>query len=240
MTGEIIDRPNPGPSPSHLPDSLLDLAIKLEYKKLSEEDANSIAMFRAASNYIAAAMIFLSDNALLKRELVFDDIKPRLLGHWGTCPGLTLIYAHLNYLVKKTGSKVIYVVGPGHGAPAILASLWLEGSLELFYPEYSRNEQGLHNLITGFSTPHGFPSHICAETPGAIHEGGELGYALGVAYGSVMDKPDLITAVIVGDGYISSHVRETCANIRKARLRVGRQLERGTPTSTSIQQSPVP
>lgn len=204
MPGEIIDRANPGPSSSHLPDSVLDLAVKLEYKKLSAEDAKNIAMFRAASNYIAAAMIFLSDNVLLKRDLAFDDIKPRLLGHWGTCPGLSLVYAHLNYLIKKTDQKIIYVVGPGHGAPAILASLWLEGSLELFYPKCSRNESGLHNLITGFSTPHGFPSHISAETPGAIHEGGELGYALGVAYGSVMDNPDLITAVIVGDGEAES------------------------------------
>lgn len=96
------------------------------------------------------------------------------------------------------------MVGPGHGAPAILASLWLEGTLELFYPEYARNAEGLQNLVSGFSTPHGFPSHICAETPGAIHEGGELGYALAVAYGAIMDKPDLITAVIVGDGEAES------------------------------------
>lgn len=204
MPGEVIDRANPGPSPSHLPDSVLELAVNLEYKKLSDEDESSIALFRRASNYIAVAMIFLSGNALLERDLVFDDIKPRLLGHWGTCPGLTLIYAHLNHLVKKNDQKLIYVVGPGHGAPAILASLWLEGTLEIFYPQYTRNAKGLHNLVNGFSTPHGFPSHICAETPGAIHEGGELGYALAVAYGSVMDKPDLITAVIVGDGEAES------------------------------------
>lgn len=115
-----------------------------------------------------------------------------------------MIYAHLNYLVSKTDQKVIYVVGPGHGAPAILASLWLEGSLGYFYPKYTRDAQGLHNLISGFSTSGGFPSHICAETPGAIHEGGELGYALSVAWGSVMDKPDLITAVIIGDGEAES------------------------------------
>jgi xylulose-5-phosphate/fructose-6-phosphate phosphoketolase len=119
-------------------------------------------------------------------------------------PGLTLVYAHLNYLTRKNDLDLIYVVGPGHGAPAILASLWLEGSLGKFYPQYSQTKQGLHNLITGFSTPHGFPSHINAETPGSIHEGGELGYALAVAFGAVMDKPDLVVACIVGDGEAES------------------------------------
>ena len=144
-------------------------------------------------------MIFLQDNILLQRDLSFDDIKSRLLGHWGTCPGLSLTYAHLNILASQ-GQDIIYVVGPGHGAPAILASLWLEGSLEKFYPEYSRNMQGLRRLITKFSTPSGFPSHISADTPGSIHEGGELGYALSVAFGAVMDKPDLVVCCIVGDG----------------------------------------
>jgi xylulose-5-phosphate/fructose-6-phosphate phosphoketolase len=122
------------------------------------------------------------------------------LGHWGTCPGLILVYSHLNYLIKKHNLDMIYVVGPGHGAPAILATLWLEGSLGKFLPEYSRTKQGLHNLITKFSVPGGPPSHINAETPGAIHEGGELGYALAVSFGAVMDKPDLIVTCVVGDG----------------------------------------
>ena len=150
------------------------------------------------------AMIFLQDNVLLERDLTFDDIKSRLLGHWGTCPGLTLVYSHLNLLATQKDQEFIYVVGPGHGAPAILASLWLEGSLEKFYPQYSRNMAGLHNLITKFSTPSGFPSHVSAETPGSIHEGGELGYALAVAFGSVMDKPDRITCCVVGDGEAES------------------------------------
>ena len=149
-------------------------------------------------------MIFLQDNVLLERDLKFEDIKPRLLGHWGTCPGLTLVYSHLNLLATQKKQDIIFVVGPGHGAPAILSSLWLEGSLGHFYPEYSRNKAGLHKLITKFSTPRGFPSHINAETPGAIHEGGELGYALSVAYGAVMDKPDLIVGCIVGDGEAES------------------------------------
>ena len=145
-------------------------------------------------------MIFLRDNVFLEGDLNFDDIKPRLLGHWGTCPGLTIVYSHLNLLATQRKQDIIFVVGPGHGAPAILSCLWLEGSLEKFYPEYSRNRAGLERLITTFSTPRGFPSHINAETPGSIHEGGELGYALSVAFGAVMDKPDLVVACVVGDG----------------------------------------
>ncbi len=145
-------------------------------------------------------MIFLKDNTLIEKDLTFDNIKPRLLGHWGTCPGLILVYSHLNYLIRKHNMDMIYVVGPGHGAPAILASLWLEGSMEKFFPQFSRNRKGLHNLISKFSVTGGPPSHINAETPGAIHEGGELGYALAVSFGAVMDKPDLIVTCIVGDG----------------------------------------
>ncbi|KAL8646263.1 MAG: hypothetical protein Q9226_006943 [Calogaya cf. arnoldii] len=200
MPGQVIDRPNPQPLPSHIEDHALSLAVKLEKAKLDPPIAKGLQEFRRAANYIAAAMIFLRDNVLLERDLTFDDIKPRLLGHWGTCPGLTLVYSHLNLLATAHNQDIIYVVGPGHGAPAILASLWLEGSLERFYPQYSRTTLGLHNLITKFSTPSGFPSHINAETPGSIHEGGELGYALSVAYGAVMDRPDLVVACIVGDG----------------------------------------
>jgi xylulose-5-phosphate/fructose-6-phosphate phosphoketolase len=146
-------------------------------------------------------MIFLKENVTLESELSFDHIKPRLLGHWGTCPGLILVWSHLNLLIRQHDLNMIYVIGPGHGAPAALASLWLEGSLEKFYPgEYDRNATGLKNLITRFSVPGGFPSHINPETPGSIHEGGELGYALGVSFGAVMDKPDLIVTCVVGDG----------------------------------------
>ncbi|KAF2278006.1 D-xylulose 5-phosphate/D-fructose 6-phosphate phosphoketolase [Westerdykella ornata] len=200
MPGEVIDRPNPEATPSHIPDDILSLSVKLEKNTQSNHDLESIQAFRRAASYIAAAMIFLKDNVLLDRDLTFDDIKPRLLGHWGTCPGLILVYAHLNYLIHKHDLNMIYVVGPGHGAPAILASLWLEGSMGKFLPEYSRTRDGLHNLITRFSTPGGPPSHINAETPGAIHEGGELGYALSVSFGAVMDKPDLIVTCVVGDG----------------------------------------
>ena len=192
MPGEVIDRPNPQPLPSQVPQEVMALSVKLDKTKLDEETYRSLQLFRHAANYIAAgtitfptqvdltdvhcvsaAMIFLTDNVLLERDLSFADIKPRLLGmsraptdmtrsdvstgHWGTCPGLTLVYAHLNALVTRHDLDMIFVVGPGHGAPAILASLWIEGSLQRFYPQYKRSKEGLHNLITGFSTPHGFP-----------------------------------------------------------------------------------
>ena len=201
MPGEVIDRPNPQPLPSHIPDDVADkLLVKLDKPKLDEATNDALKKFRRAANYIAAAMIFLQDNSLMKRDLKFEDIKPRLLGHWGTCPGLTLVYSHLNLLTKKHDLDMVYVVGPGHGAPSILANLWLEDSLSKFYPECTRDAKGLATLINGFSTTGGFPSHINAETPGAIHEGGELGYALSVSFGAVMDAPDRIVACIVGDG----------------------------------------
>lgn len=201
MPGEVIDRPNPQPLPSQVPDDVAEkLLVKLDKPKLDETTNQTLQKYRRAANYIAAAMIFLQDNELVKRDLKFEDIKPRLLGHWGTCPGLTLVYSHLNLLTKTHDLDMLYVIGPGHGAPSILANLWLEDSLSKFYPEYTRDTKGLSKLISGFSTTGGFPSHINAETPGAIHEGGELGYALSVSFGAVMDKPDLIVTCIVGDG----------------------------------------
>ncbi|KAI5294803.1 hypothetical protein KEM52_003161 [Ascosphaera acerosa] len=204
MPGQYIDRPNPGPVQSHLPESVLDLAVKLPRKPLDKPDQEALHKFRRAATYIAAAMIFLKDNAYSEREITFDDIKPRLLGHWGTCPGLVLVYTHMSYLIKQQDFDCIFVTGPGHGAPAILACLWLEGSMDPYYPQYSSNKQGLTNLITTFSTPVGLPSHVNAETPGAIHEGGELGYALATAFGAVMDYPDLIATVVIGDGEAES------------------------------------
>lgn len=171
MPGEVIDRPNPQPQPSHVPGSVEELLVRLEKPTLAENTNHALQMFRRAANYIAAAMIFLQDNVYLKRPLTFDDIKPRLLGHWGTCPGLTLVYSHLNLLIKNHDLDMLFVVGPGHGAPSILANVWLEASLEKFYPQCSRDFKGLHNLVTGFSTTGGFPSHVNAETPGSIHEG---------------------------------------------------------------------
>ncbi|KAF2106912.1 putative phosphoketolase [Lophiotrema nucula] len=204
MPGEVIDRPNPEPKPSNISEQILSFNVKVTKDALPEDAVSALKEFRRAACYIAAAMIFLRDNVLLDRDLTFEDVKPRLLGHWGTCPGLILVYSHLNYLITKHDLEMIYVVGPGHGAPAILAALWLEGSLGRFYPEYTRNREGLHNLITKFSVSGGLPSHINAETPGSIHEGGELGYALGVSFGAVMDKPDLIVTCIIGDGEAES------------------------------------
>ncbi|KAJ7733403.1 phosphoketolase [Mycena maculata] len=201
MPGQILIQANPPADPSLLPDSVLELSVKLNTKNyLSDDELKSIKMFRRAADYIAAAMIFLNHNVLVERDITHDDIKSRLLGHWGTCPGLIMVYAHLNRLICKTGLEALYVVGPGHGAPAILSCLWLEDSLSTFYPENTRDLKGLHKLIAGFSVPGGFPSHINAGTPGAIHEGGELGYALAVSFGAIMDNPNLVVACVVGDG----------------------------------------
>ena len=166
----------------------------------SQERLDQIdAHFRAA-NYIGAAQLYLRDNALLREPLRAENIKARLLGHWGTQPGLNLVYAHLNRLIQDTAASVLLVVGPGHGAPAILADLYLEGTLSEFYPRYSQDAMGLSNLVRDFSWPGGLPSHLTALTPGAMHEGGELGYSLAHAYGAAFDNPDLIVACVVGDG----------------------------------------
>jgi xylulose-5-phosphate/fructose-6-phosphate phosphoketolase len=184
-----------------LPDSLLELRVRPDpINALTPKEKEALSLFQRVGNYMAAAMIYLRDNALLEEELKAEDIKHHLLGHWGTCPGLTLIYGHLNLLINKHDLDMILIVGPGHGAPSILSCLWLEDSLHAFYPALPRNKQGATKLITGFSTPSGFPSHVGAQFPGSIHEGGELGYALAVAYGAVMDYPDLIVTVVVGDG----------------------------------------
>ncbi|KAF7327423.1 putative phosphoketolase [Mycena kentingensis (nom. inval.)] len=201
MPAQILLQANPSPDPSQLPDSVLQLGVQLDVNNyLSAEELKSIQMFRRAADYIAAAMIFLNHNVLVQRDIEPEDIKSRLLGHWGTCPGLVMVYAHLNRLIRKTGLDALYVVGPGHGAPAVLSCLWLEDSLSAFYPEHTRDLKGLQKLIAAFSVPGGFPSHINAGTPGAIHEGGELGYALSVSFGAVMDRPELVVACVVGDG----------------------------------------
>src|SRR3954466_6097300 len=157
-------------------------------------------MYRRASNYIAAAMIYLQDNALLEEPLKHEHVKHRLLGHSGTVPGINLVYGALNRTILQTGSSVLLVTGPGHGAPANLANLWIDGCLEDVRPDMPRNREGLSHLVRSFSWPGGFPSHIAPMVPGTIHEGGELGYALATAFGAALDNPDLIAACIVGDG----------------------------------------
>ena len=153
-----------------------------------------------ATNYLAVAQIYLQSNPLLKQQLSSHDIKPRLLGHWGTCPGLNLVYVHLNRLIQDTNADILFIAGPGHGAPAVIANIYLEGTYSEKYPAISRNEKGMELLFRQFSSPGGIPSHVSATTPGAIHEGGELGYCLAHATGAVFDNPDLIAACIIGDG----------------------------------------
>src|SRR5205807_1808945 len=145
-------------------------------------------------------MVYLQGNHLLEEPLKPGHIKPRLLGHWGTVPGINLVYAGLNRLILNTDASVLLVTGPGHGAPANLANLWIDGCLADIRPELSRDREGLRNLVRSFSWPGGFPSHLAPIVPGTIHEGGELGYALATAFGAALDNPDLLVACIIGDG----------------------------------------
>lgn len=160
----------------------------------------SVQRYRRAADYLAAAMIHLADNVLLREPLRAEHLKPRLLGHWGTCPGVTYLYAGLNQMIMKHDADVLLVTGPGHGAPANHANLWLEGAHADVDPGLSRDLDGLERLVTGFSWPGGFPSHLSPEVPGVIHEGGELGYALATAFGAAFDDPEVIVACLVGDG----------------------------------------
>ena len=156
--------------------------------------------YMRAANYLTAAQIFLQDNFLLERPLAFEDIKPRLLGHWGSGPGVNLAYAHLNKLIKKTNQDMLFVLGPGHAFPALQANLFLEGTLSKFYPEATHSYEGISYMCRNFSWPYGFPSHSNPGTPGVILEGGELGYSLATSYGAALDNPNLIVACLVGDG----------------------------------------
>src|SRR5437762_2181835 len=157
------------------------------------------AYWRAA-NYLSVGQIYLYDNPLLKKPLKIEHVKPRLLGHWGTTPGLNFLYVHLNRVIKKDDLNAIFIAGPGHGGPAVVANTYLEGTYSELYPNISQDEAGLKRLFTQFSFPGGIPSHAAPETPGSIHEGGELGYALSHAYGAAFDNPDLIVACVIGDG----------------------------------------
>ena len=153
-----------------------------------------------AANYLSVGQIYLLDNALLREELVRAHIKPRLLGHWGTTPGLNFIYAHLNRVIQNLDASVIYLAGPGHGGPGMVANTYLEGTYSEVYPDISLDAGGVRRLFKQFSFPGGIPSHVAPETPGSIHEGGELGYVLSHAFGAAFDNPDLVVAAVVGDG----------------------------------------
>jgi xylulose-5-phosphate/fructose-6-phosphate phosphoketolase len=167
---------------------------------LSSDLLHKMHAYWRASNYLSVGQIYLQDNPLLEKPLKLEHIKPRLLGHWGTTPGLNFIYVHLNRLIKNNDLNMIYVIGPGHGGPGIVAHSYLEGSYTEFYPAIERSRNGLHRLFRQFSWPYGIPSHVSPETPGSIHEGGELGYSLAHAYGAAFDNPDLIVSCIIGDG----------------------------------------
>src|SRR6185436_18537993 len=157
------------------------------------------AWWRAA-NYLSAGQIFLLDNPLLEKPLAPEHVKPRLLGHWGTTPGLNFLYAHLNRAIRLRDLDMIFVCGPGHGGPGVVANTYLEGTYSELYPDVSRDREGMKLLFRQFSFPGGIPSHAAPETPGSIHEGGELGYALSHAFGAAFDNPGLVVACVVGDG----------------------------------------
>src|SRR6478609_433157 len=167
---------------------------------LSGDELRKMDAYWRALNYLSVGQIYLLGNPLLKEPLKREHVKPRLLGHWGTSPGLNMLCVHLNRVIKRDDLNVIYVIGPGHGGPSLVAHAYLEGTYSEVYPNISQDAEGMKRLFKQFSFPGGIPSHVAPETPGSIHEGGELGYALSHAYGAAFDNPDLIVACIVGDG----------------------------------------
>jgi xylulose-5-phosphate/fructose-6-phosphate phosphoketolase len=167
---------------------------------LSPEDLQAIDVWWRAANYLSVGQIYLLDNPLLKEPLRPEHVKPRLLGHWGTTPGLNFIYAHVNRVIRTRGLDAIYITGPGHGGPGLVASAYLDGTYTEVYPHIGRDEEGVRRLFRQFSFPGGIPSHVAPETPGSIHEGGELGYSLLHAFGAAFDNPDLLVLCVVGDG----------------------------------------
>jgi xylulose-5-phosphate/fructose-6-phosphate phosphoketolase len=190
---------------------MTSIAIDVE-QKAAEDDSKSAAgplsavelrkmhAYWRAANYVSVGQIYLMDNPLLKEPLQLKHIKPRLLGHWGTTSGQNFLYVHLNRVIKQYDLNMLYISGPGHGGPALVANAYLEGTYSEVYPNIGQEEAGLKRLFTQFSFPGGIPSHVAPETPGSMHEGGELGYALSHAYGAAFDNPDLIVACVVGDG----------------------------------------
>src|SRR5438094_1385752 len=174
--------------------------LSFSNQPLSQEELRKMNAYWRAANYLSVGQIYLYANPLLREPLKLEHVKPRLLGHWGTTPGLNFIYVHFNRLIKKYDLNVIYVCGPGHGGPGMVANTYLEGTYTEFYSGIQQNEEGMQKLFKQFSFPGGIPSHVAPETPGSIHEGGELGYALSHAYGAAFDNPDLIVACVVGDG----------------------------------------
>jgi len=174
--------------------------LSVASQPLSKEELRKMNAYWRAANYLSIGQIYLYANPLLREPLKLEHVKPRLLGHWGTTPGLNFIYVHFNRVIKKYDLNVIYICGPGHGGPGMVANTYLEGTYTELYPNVQQNEEGMRRLFKQFSFPGGIPSHAAPETPGSIHEGGELGYSLAHAYGAVFDNPDLLTCCVVGDG----------------------------------------
>jgi xylulose-5-phosphate/fructose-6-phosphate phosphoketolase len=175
-------------------------SVRSRSGELTDDEVALLDAWWRAANYVSVGQIYLLDDPLLHRPLEREDIKPRLLGHWGTTPGLNLLWTHLNRLIRERDVDAIFLAGPGHGGPAAVANAWLEGTYSEFYPHIGADEDGLRRLFRQFSFPGGVPSHVAPETPGSIHEGGELGYVLSHAYGAAMDNRDLVVAAVVGDG----------------------------------------
>ena len=169
-------------------------------KPATEEELAAMNRYWRAANYLSACQLYLLDNPLLEKPLSEDDIKKKIVGHWGTVPGQNFIYTHLNRVIKEFDLDMIYISGPGHGGNAMVAQDWLDGSYQEVYPNITRDREGMQRLFKQFSFPGGIPSHVAPETPGSINEGGELGYSLAHAFGAVTDNPGLIAACVVGDG----------------------------------------
>ena len=180
--------------------TLNPVRVSASNNPLSGEEQRKMHAYWRAANYLSVGQIYLLANPLLREPLSIDHIKPRLLGHWGTTPGLNFIYVHFNRLIRKLGLNVIYIAGPGHGGPGMVANTYLEGSYTEFYPNITQSEEGMKRLFKQFSFPGGIPSHVAPETPGSIHEGGELGYSIAHAYGAAFDNPNLLVCCVVGDG----------------------------------------
>jgi xylulose-5-phosphate/fructose-6-phosphate phosphoketolase len=183
-----------------MPEFAFDPAVSSAVAVAPDERIQSMHRYWMAANYLAVGQIFLQENELLREPLRSEHVKPRLLGHWGTSPGLSLIYVHLNRVIVEQDASIIYLAGPGHGGPAVVANVYLEGTYSEIYPEVTRDAAGMRRLFRQFSTPGGIPSHVGVPTPGSIHEGGELGYVLTHAFGAAFDNPDLIVAAVIGDG----------------------------------------
>src|ERR1700754_4758347 len=201
---------------------------------IDEVEVARIDTYWRAANYLSVAQIYLLDNPLLREPLRAEHVKPRLLGHWGTTPGLNFLYAHMNRAIRARELDAIFVTGPGHGGPGLVANTYLEGTYSEVYPDIGLDEDGLRRLFRQFSFPGGIPSHVAPETPGSIHEGGELGYALAHAYGAAFDNPDLVVCCVVGDGEAETGPLAASwppARRRGARSSASRSRPPATPTS---------